>query len=97
MQFTNQVALITGAARGIGAATARAFAEQGADVALADLADATPIADELAALGRRTLVLRGDVADSAFNEAMVARTVERLGRLDVFVPNAAYQFRAPFW
>jgi glucose 1-dehydrogenase len=97
MQFSGQVALITGAARGIGAATARAFAEQGADVALADLADAQPVAEELQAMGRRSLVLRGDVADPAFNEAMVAHTLDSLGRLDVFVPNAAYQFRAPFW
>src|SRR5258705_5346512 len=87
-----RVALITGAASGIGAATARVFAEAGADVAAAwyprDPHDVEPTRKAVEAAGRRCLVEEVDVTDAAAVDALVARTVDKLGRLDVVVANA---------
>jgi NAD(P)-dependent dehydrogenase (short-subunit alcohol dehydrogenase family) len=85
-----QVALVTGAARGLGRAIALALADAGADVALG-LRDATAgggVADEIRALGRRALALQMDVADVEQSRAAVARAVDELGRLDILVNNA---------
>ncbi len=85
-----QVALVTGAARGLGRAVALALAEAGADVALGlrDVdADAGLVA-EIEALGRRALPLPCDVSDLGQVTAAVDATVERLGRLDILVNNA---------
>jgi NAD(P)-dependent dehydrogenase (short-subunit alcohol dehydrogenase family) len=91
--FDGQVALITGAASGLGLATARAFAESGASVVLADWNEeaARTAADELAAKGYKTLAIRCDVSDDAQVEAMVEQTVARFGRLDAAYNNAGVQ------
>ena len=88
--FSGKVALVTGAAGGIGRATARAFASAGAAVAVADidLAGAQETAELIAAGGGRSLALRTDVADSAAVEEMVSRTVETFGGLDFAHNNA---------
>jgi len=82
--FTGQAVLITGGASGIGWAAARAFAQRGARVAVADLKEevATGRASELGAAHRG---LGGDVADEAAVDRMVHMTVEAFGRLDVLV------------
>ena len=82
--------LLTGAARGIGRAMAFAFADAGARLALADVdADAChAVAGELAARGVNALALPTDVADPAQLDALVARTVEHFGDIDVLICNA---------
>ncbi|MFD7292495.1 glucose 1-dehydrogenase [Streptomyces sp. NPDC059897] len=91
--FTGQVALVTGAASGMGLATARAFAEAGAAVALADLDQkaAERAAEELTTAGHRVIGVGCDVADEDQAAAMVARTVETFGRLDMAFNNAGIQ------
>src|SRR5436853_7421057 len=93
LSFENKVALITGAASGLGLATARAFAESGASVVLADWngKDAQSAAQELADKGHKTLAVRCDVSDDAQVEAMVKQTVATFGRLDAAYNNAGIQ------
>jgi NAD(P)-dependent dehydrogenase (short-subunit alcohol dehydrogenase family) len=87
--FHGQVALVTGAASGMGLATARGFAAAGAAVALADLpGDALQTAAEgLKAEGHRVMAIGTDVSDEAQAAAMVARTVAAVGRLDMAYNN----------
>ena len=91
------VALITGASSGIGAATARALAAQGASVALAARrADRLEqLSSEINAAGGRALVLDSDVTDSAQAESAVERTVRELGRLDTVINNAGVMLLGP--
>jgi NAD(P)-dependent dehydrogenase (short-subunit alcohol dehydrogenase family) len=88
--YTGQAAFVTGASAGMGAATARAFAEAGAAVALIDInGDAVEqLAGELAALGHRALALRCDVSVEQDVAGAVAGTVEAFGRLDMAFNNA---------
>jgi NAD(P)-dependent dehydrogenase (short-subunit alcohol dehydrogenase family) len=88
--FENKVALVTGAAAGIGLATAQAFAEAGAAVVLADLDEqaAVAAADTLFNSGHRALGLRCDVAEEGDAAAAVAQTVAAFGRLDFAFNNA---------
>jgi NAD(P)-dependent dehydrogenase (short-subunit alcohol dehydrogenase family) len=93
ISFEGKVVLVTGAASGLGLATAKAFAESGASVALADWnADAARAAtDELTAQGHKAIAIACDVADDAQVEAMVAQTVAAFGRLDAAYNNAGVQ------
>src|SRR3990172_4874818 len=86
--LTGTVALVTGAARGIGQATALALAAVGADVTAGDLQPPADTRARVEALGCRALALRADVTDRAAVEAAVAATLAGLGRLDVVVNNA---------
>ncbi|MDX6740240.1 SDR family NAD(P)-dependent oxidoreductase [Actinocorallia sp. A-T 12471] len=83
-------ALVTGASRGIGRAVAVAFAEAGADVALAarDVEALKRVAEEVEGHGRSAVVIDCDLADAAQAEAMVKTAVDGLGGLDVLVNNA---------
>lgn len=85
-----QVAFITGAASGIGAATARRFAEEGARVVLADLQrDAgTRLQGEMVAAGGQALYIECDVSDAAAVERAITQTVEHFGKLDIVCANA---------
>src|SRR6201996_8147116 len=91
--FENKVALVTGAASGLGLATAEAFAEAGASVVLADCneKEVQAAAKGLASKGHTTLAVTCDVADDAQVEAMVKQTVAAFGRLDAAYNNAGIQ------
>ncbi|RZN10934.1 oxidoreductase [Bradyrhizobium genosp. SA-3] len=93
ISFEGKVALVTGAASGLGLATAKAFAESGASVALADWNEnaARAAVDELNARGHKAISIRCNVADDAEVEAMVSKTVETFGRLDAAYNNAGVQ------
>src|SRR6476661_1211211 len=90
LDFSGKVALVTGAASGMGLATARAFAEAGAAVVLADFKEdaVKAAAEKLVAAGHRALAVRCDVSDDAQVAAMVDRAVAEFGRLDCAFNNA---------
>ena len=89
-QIKDQVALITGAGRGIGKATAIAFAKEGVNVALLARTqeNVDAVAAELAQYGVKTIALAVDVTDLAAVEAAVAKVTETLGAVDILVNNA---------
>jgi NAD(P)-dependent dehydrogenase (short-subunit alcohol dehydrogenase family) len=91
--FTGRVAFVTGAGSGMGLATARAFADAGAAVTLADVNDAQLQAAEreLRDSGHRALAVRCDVADEDQIAAAVATTVDTFGSLDLAYNNAGIQ------
>ena len=97
--LAGKVALITGAQQGIGAAIALAMARDGADVAinyLDGLAEAETLAATIRALGRRVVLIPGDVSASDTPAKLVAATVAAFGKLDILVNNAGVFPRVPF-
>src|SRR5512143_1207807 len=92
IDVAGKVALVTGAARGIGRAIALRLAAAGADLAIADLPQsqdgARKVAGEIEALGRKAMACSVDVRDPASVEAMVQTVLAELGRIDVLVNNA---------
>jgi len=91
LDFTGQVAIVTGSARGLGFAIARKISELGAKVAMVDVdaARGAPAAQELAALGREVLFVPCDVGEEPDVERMVGEVMSRWGRIDVLVNDAA--------
>jgi len=93
-RLNGKIALITGGDSGIGRAVAIAFAREGADVAVAYLdeeQDAQETARWVEQAGRQCLLLPGDLAHKVHCRALVEKTVERFGRIDILVNNAAFQ------
>ncbi len=88
-RLDGRVAIVTGAAQGIGAAYAKRFAEEGAKVAICDLLDCTNVVNTITQSGGEAFGMEIDVSDEAQVAGLVARTVETFGRVDVMVPNAA--------
>lgn len=91
-RLRNRTAIVTGAGRGIGRATAIKLAHEGADLLLNDL-DSEPLerlANELAVRGTRVHTLVGDVTAADFGDSIVARANEIFGGLDIVVANAGY-------
>jgi NAD(P)-dependent dehydrogenase (short-subunit alcohol dehydrogenase family) len=90
MRLADRIAIITGAARGIGRAVALGFAREGASVVVADVR--TELAEqtvaEIAAAGGRALAVEADVTSPADLDRLVATTVERFGRIDILHNNA---------
>jgi NAD(P)-dependent dehydrogenase (short-subunit alcohol dehydrogenase family) len=95
LDFSGKVALVTGAAAGMGLATAQAFAEAGASVVLADFKEdvVKAAAEKLVADGHKAIAIRCDVSDDAQVAAMVERTVAEFGRLDAAFNNAGVMAR----
>jgi len=87
--FSGRVAIITGAWRGLGRATAERLYERGASVAV-NVRDPERASELAASLGDRALAIPGDVAAKGVPEEIVSRTIERFGRVDILVNNAAF-------
>src|SRR3954452_6886713 len=87
--FTGRVAIVTGAARGLGRAAAERLHERGASVAVnvRDRARAESVAKKI---GERALAVPGDIARAGAPEEIVRLTLERFGRIDILVNNAAF-------
>jgi len=98
MRLDGKVAAITGGARGIGHATALAFAAEGAAVALCDieLDGAEALAREIVSSGGRAIAMRVDVGDREALRGFVERTASEFGRLDIMFANAGIAPAAPF-
>jgi 3-oxoacyl-[acyl-carrier protein] reductase len=91
IDLQDQVAIITGASRGIGAACARLFAEAGAHIGLVYHSrddKAQTIKTEVEQLGRQALLLKGDVADYSIAQDHVQQVVDTFGKVDILVNNA---------
>ncbi len=89
-RFADQVAVVTGGASGIGAASAARLAREGAAVVVADIdaAGAEAVAGRIVEAGGRAIAVRTDVADAAAMDALVARAVDAFGRIDILHNNA---------
>src|SRR5208283_4339048 len=96
MTLANHVALVTGAAQGIGKAAARALAEAGATVVVADIAGdkAEAAAEEIRASQHRAMGVQADVGDVTDIDRMVRRVIEAYGQIDILVNNAGVTRRA---
>lgn len=89
MKLSGKVAIITGGASGIGQATARLFAQEGAKVVIADFSEAgQEVADRLNEDGHRALYVKVDVTEEKDIQALVEQTVEEYGKLDIMFANA---------
>ncbi|MCZ2151369.1 MAG: SDR family oxidoreductase [Bryobacterales bacterium] len=96
MKPAGKVAIVTGGARGIGRATAAELARAGCDVAVCDITESAPeTVKDIESAGRWALYLHADVGDRVQMEAMFAEVVNRWGRIDILVNNAAVNIRKP--
>ena len=80
-----RVALVTGGARGLGAACALRIAEEGRDIVVADLADGSEVVQSITRLGRLAVFVKTDVTDEAAVHAAIAKAVDAFGRLDILI------------
>ncbi len=98
MKLADRVAIVTGAAQGIGAACARAFCAEGAKVIVADINEVgvAALAKDIAATGGTALACKTDVGAKADTERLVAFAVDRFGRVDVLLNNAGVVHAADF-
>ncbi|MEV4601475.1 SDR family oxidoreductase [Amycolatopsis sp. NPDC049253] len=97
-RVTDRVAVVTGAGRGIGAATAVALAEAGADVVIASRTESqlNEVAARVAAAGRRAHVVTADLSDPTAAGALASAALEAFGRLDIVVNNVGGTYPRPF-
>jgi len=89
MRLENKVAIITGSARGLGRAFALRFAREGARLTVCDIHDCQPVATEIKAIGGEVLALKTDITSQEDTIEMAQKTVDRFGRIDILVNNAA--------
>ncbi|MFD2831271.1 SDR family NAD(P)-dependent oxidoreductase [Corticicoccus populi] len=96
MRLKDKVAIVTGGASGIGEASVRAFADEGAKVVIADFAErGQEVSDELNAAGYDTLFVKTDVTSESQTKHLIEKTVEKYGRLDIMYANAGIAKDAP--
>lgn len=90
MELKDQIAIVTGAGRGIGEAIAMTFAREGAHVVVVDinLDDAKKVSEKIISLGRRALPMKADVSSRSQVESMVNEAVKEFGTIDILVNNA---------
>lgn len=89
MKLNGKTAIITGAGAGIGEATALLFAQNGANVACADIADSgLNVSKKIQSLGSESIFIKGDVSELEVAKLIVSETIDRYGRLDILVNNA---------
>lgn len=98
MRFTGKVAVVTGAARGIGEAIALTLAREGVDVVVSDvdLEGARRVAQEIEGLGRRAKAIQADVSQREAVQRLVSETVSAFGKIDILVNNAGIIRRGTF-
>ena len=89
MRLQDKVAIITGSARGMGKEFALRFAREGAKVTICDVLDCGPAAGEIQSAGGTVLALKTDVTSETETGEMARKTIERFGRIDILVNNAA--------
>lgn len=89
MRLKDKVAIVTGSARGMGRVFALRFAKEGAKLTVCDVLDCRPVAEEIKAAGGEALALKTDVTSEKDAAEMAKKTVERFGRIDILVNNAA--------
>jgi glucose 1-dehydrogenase len=97
MELAGQIALVTGAGRGIGEAIAIALARAGAHVVLSDIADASPVVERINQQGGKAVFIPADVTRLDQTDRLMDAAIQRLGRLDILVANAAFSLRGPFY
>ncbi len=100
MRLKDKVAIVTGAARGLGRAYALRLAKEGAKVVVADILDGKETTDAIAAQGGEAIYVKTDVTSEESTKEMAAKTIERFGRVDALINNAALfadLVKKPFW
>ncbi len=97
MKLNGKIAIVTGAGRGIGRATALALAQEGAHVVLAarSVSEIEAVAEEIQRMGREALAVATDVAKKAEVDAMVQQTLDRFGQVDILINNAGVANHKP--
>jgi 3-oxoacyl-[acyl-carrier protein] reductase len=88
MKLKDRVAIVTGSARGIGKACAIALAKEGANMAVADVIPMEEVITEIKSLGRQAIGIKTDVSKKEEASHMVARVIEKFGKVDILVNNA---------
>ena len=96
MEFKDQVVIISGSGRGIGAAAAKQFAAQGAKLVINDLNQepAEQVAAEIVESGSEAIAFAGDVTDLDFPEKIIAACIKEYGKLNILVNNAGFTWDA---
>lgn len=89
MRLKDKVAIITGAAQGIGRAYALGLAREGAKVIIADILDGVPVQNEIESKGGEACAMLVDVSDENSTTDMAGKTIERFGKIDILINNAA--------
>jgi len=100
MRLKDRVAIVTGSARGLGRAYALRLAKEGAKVVVADILDGKETVGAIAAQGGEAIYVKTDVTSEESTREMAAKTVERFGRIDALINNAALfadLVKKPFW
>jgi len=95
MRLEGKVALVTGGGRGLGEAICRTLAREGAHIAVGDinLADATRVSDAINQMGGKAVAIKADVSSEKEVKAMVAKTIEAFGTIDMLINNAGISYQ----